>query len=763
MARKGKEEKPINLSKESEKALLEEITPEFIDEYKAMITDYKDNPDSYPVIAEYGIKQSYITYLSGKDNKYEYIESINGAEVKPDINAEIKCEVFKEVYPDGKENLLGYSIELNSDVYLGDIFSTTPYGIIKKNRTGVGATSLEINSNRNSIIVVPTKALAYKKALKGVNKQTGESKYLYVGSKIKDAHTFPTLEEYINDERIEFKKVIVVADSLGKVITAIGNNVYKDYFLMVDEIDIYQSDGIFRPALEKVMDYYFEFDHTKRCLVSATIRKFSDSLITKEPTININYTKPQPRQLSLIHSNNTDAVVKEKIEWLFDNKPDEKIVIAYNKVMFMRQIIQNLKPECQKECAILCSEASEEYAGAFYSDFEEEQLPKRIVFMTNPFFAGIDIPERFHLISVSNAEFIYTLLSPDRLQQIAGRCRDKEGLFSETILYNTRPYEGKLKPEPYKEYLLQFADDIIDCMNHATEIKRKYSQYNIIDDAFLDVKKDIVKRTERYYYKDTKMTIIRQSVVTGEYLPAYFNIDSPYDTLKLHISLYTNPEKLIDALKEDNEIIDFQVQDIEYTQEQLLNNKIIEEEYDMINEKGIDKVIDGILALKAFGRLNDYTLGKLVMSSTRKSKQYAEAFQKLYKYIPTEKLISDLRENYAHKTMLRTYNNSVILWALPDDNLFKIDMRAKFPEGLTMPTEKMIKKVKAVYSHHFNITLKDNVAIQVLNEFIETDKGHSRSLERTIKSHNQFNLPDEPLIKIPIDENIKDLLMFRGE
>ena len=45
------------------------------------------------------------------------------------------------------------------DAKLSDVFETTPYGLIKKNRTGVGATTLELKCPRNSIIVVPTKAL----------------------------------------------------------------------------------------------------------------------------------------------------------------------------------------------------------------------------------------------------------------------------------------------------------------------------------------------------------------------------------------------------------------------------------------------------------------------------------------------------------------------------------------------------------------------------------------------------------------------------
>ena len=65
---------------------------------------------------------------------------------------------------------------------LGDIFITSPYGLIKKNRTGVGATTLELNSPRNSIIVVPTKALAYNKAKNSKVEIKGTEKYkvLYV-------------------------------------------------------------------------------------------------------------------------------------------------------------------------------------------------------------------------------------------------------------------------------------------------------------------------------------------------------------------------------------------------------------------------------------------------------------------------------------------------------------------------------------------------------------------------------------------------------
>ena len=60
--------------------------------------------------------------------------------------------------------------------YLSDTITELPHGIINKTETGIGATTLELNSKRNSIIVEPLKVTASAKAKK--------HKALYVGSPI---------------------------------------------------------------------------------------------------------------------------------------------------------------------------------------------------------------------------------------------------------------------------------------------------------------------------------------------------------------------------------------------------------------------------------------------------------------------------------------------------------------------------------------------------------------------------------------------------
>lgn len=176
--------------------------------------------------------------------------------------------------------------------HLQDVFVTTPHGLIKKNKTGIGATTLELNSPRNSIIVVPTRALAYGKAISSrIEGDPNKYKVLYVGGEI-TGFTVPTISSYLMDSSIHYKKFIVVADSLQRLLEVIGKEHYRDYFLMVDEIDSYQYDCSYRPNIEKVMDYYFQFPISHRCLVSATMGEFSNKDIVEEPVINVQFSAP---------------------------------------------------------------------------------------------------------------------------------------------------------------------------------------------------------------------------------------------------------------------------------------------------------------------------------------------------------------------------------------------------------------------------------------------------------------------------------------
>lgn len=113
-------------------------------------------------------------------------------------------------------------------VKLGNIFNSLPYGIVKKCVPGIGATTLALDQQRDTILVMPTKKLAYQKYLYGRDKCPYHHKFLYVGSDIPEANCkSPTDEEIRNfiatkrESHSFYLKIIVVADSLRRVMEQI--------------------------------------------------------------------------------------------------------------------------------------------------------------------------------------------------------------------------------------------------------------------------------------------------------------------------------------------------------------------------------------------------------------------------------------------------------------------------------------------------------------------------------------------------------------
>ena len=111
---------------------------------------------------------------------------------------------------------------------LGGIFTSLPYGIVKKSVPGIGATTLALHQPRDTIIVLPTKKLAYQKYLRGYNKERTSNRFLYVGSDIPEekckSPTDEQIRSYIAEKRTStfpYKKILVVADSLGRVMEQI--------------------------------------------------------------------------------------------------------------------------------------------------------------------------------------------------------------------------------------------------------------------------------------------------------------------------------------------------------------------------------------------------------------------------------------------------------------------------------------------------------------------------------------------------------------
>lgn len=339
----------------------------------------------------------------------------------------------------------GNELIIDNSKKLGDVIDRLPSGIIDKRATGIGATTCELTSPRNSIIVVPTRALAYSKAQSQKNSFYLGSPYGNIKSKINDEE----IRNYLSSD-IEFKKFLVVADSLPKLIKVIGNDVYKDFFIMIDEIDSFQSEVGYRPKMELSIEYFFRFK--EGCLVSATLIDFSDPKVNALPRITIDYMVKVKKELNIFYgSRQTVKTLSELIKDYFlkrqywtacKSDSNAKLLVAYNSVESIMEVIALLPIELRIKCRVLCSEKSKEKTildnNEYYDELTNNLLPGQINFITSPYFVGIDIDELFCPLLVNDSKVLHSFLSLEKIKQIEGRCRvELESVF--VLFSRTRP------------------------------------------------------------------------------------------------------------------------------------------------------------------------------------------------------------------------------------------------------------------------------------------------------------------------------------
>lgn len=620
------------------------------------------------------------------ENPEEYkVLKFNGAKIKKDF----ELHTYVRRLADDKREIQAIEFNMEGKKYLGEVFDSIPFGILNKNRTGVGATTLEIEAKRNSIIVFPNKSLAYSKS------KTKDS-LLYVGSPIGDITSSIIIEDikkYIDeiDQRRSYgedvyKKFLVVADSLCKVykVIATKKESFESYFLLVDEVDMIQSDATYRPKLEDVIDYYCKFTQFNRALVSATIRDFTHHEVQKEPMLIAKYDNEEERQKphQIIHTDNPNRAVVKYIKERY-NGEKEKIVIAYNSITDIKEIIFLLPDNLRSKCGVLCSEESEDKVKDYYVELVDGKLEKDITFMTCVYFVGVDIHERYQLVSVVNADIPYTLLSIDRLTQIRGRCRHEDGLISETICYSTKEdnkYKfGDISKEEYRDRLLRKADKIMQLYNIMDDIVEKEEEE--VKDEFnslFDKVKPAIQRYATETMGNLEVSLTREDI-DENYQISYFNIDALVEMFDLLNNLYDQKGKLEEkyGLGVNNTL------HLEFTKEQEECRKKVQDKKKMRKDELMAAAKEKILQLHNERRLTTEEIESLRNEKGQRDiERYYDGVRDLYEYVEINELLSFLDED-PDPRKYRNYKNGVIFKALEDTNPFKAALLAKFPVSET--------------------------------------------------------------------------------
>ncbi len=643
--------------------------------------------------------------LTEKD--YQTIQELkeNGITITPDT-------VIEDLsgFPVGEAPNKIKGIFANKRHLLSNYLTKMPHGLVDKKITGIGATTLEINSKRNSIIVFPTKALAYGKHSKHPNT-------LYVGSEIKGESkkvTNQQIEEYLAKDG--YKKLLVVADSLGRLLGIIGKN-YKDYFLMVDEVDVLQTDNNFRPQLENVIDYYLMFPSKNRCMVTATMKDFNNPLLKKECKFFITWTYNTRRDVKLLHTNNITQAVIEKVI----SHPTEKVFIAYNSILQIRNIIASLDEETRKECAILCSEASIKEAGEYFVPKlgDNDTLPARINFATCCYFTGIDIEDSYHLITVSDVRRSHSMLTLDRMTQIHGRCRKVNGILSETIIYNTLGYVSVMESmDSYAVTLLHKAKKVLKVIDSADDIMQ--GDYTLID-LFAMVKETIREKAQERIAGNELINLIRQNV-DGEYVPAYLNIDYIIERTELYAT-YFMPETLKEVLSKQVKIISYNSLNYDVSPEQNIIEKTNKDAQNKLTENNIQDAIKYIKTLSTTGQLNDNTLYSYTRHCRSKTKIFLERFIKLYRYVDLDSLLHQLWEiRTSNNVVFKNLNNTVMYWALDEEHPFKVAIRRCFTLNRSYSANEIQDKLTPIVQYHLHKVLKPRKYVVLLKAIYTTSR-----------------------------------------
>lgn len=701
------------------------------------------------------------------------ISEINGASIK-DQRLQVSIKLNQRLTNIDGYDIGNWTIVFKQGYKMGQVLDSVPYGIIDKSITGIGATTLEINTElRNSIIVVPTKALAYNK-YKSTNNARGEDYCMYIGSSIGDIAkdiTIDHVREYIASRGESVRKFVVVADSLPMLLDflkILDEEVYIDYFLMVDEVDTMQADSAYRPRLETVMDYYFRFRFYNRAVITATMSEFSNPKLENEARVRIEWEVNPRRTISTLFTSYVDDLAWNEINILLETD-ENKILVAYNSLDGIANIIKHLSIP-SSDCGILCSERSIEKAQLYIEDAHKSidsngHLIKRVTFMTCAYFAGIDIMDKCHLITVTSKLQPFTYLSLNRMTQIAGRCR--KGTFSETIIYDIPEISPKSEIKEVNDYrlsLINRANKYATLLNDIVSATDEDPQLLPLKDFVFSYTDFVskVKATSANY----PLTIVRQESETDKFVPAYFNIDSITEVWNLKHSIYSSKEEFIDSLRVEGhnitELPDALLSKQEHDTSEIQQIKLLNKEkfYDSFQQLRVQ--------LKEWEEqgCNEYHLKEIRRNTDKRLQQTAlDTFVLLYPYIPSAELLEKLEGVIDNERKLRNFINAAVFYALPMAHPFKASLIVSF--GINVKTEEgsigvnlrdRIKTIREVFMsiYNYELSVSDTVVSDLYNSFFDWKRSSRGDKVRSMNPRSFHQLK----ASLPIDANLLTLLRF---
>ena len=321
-------------------------------------------------------------------------------------------------------------ITLKKGQYLSDVMNEIPSNcILSKRIPGCGATTLELDTNRSSIIVVPNVPVIVSKCNKypnllGVYEGVNQSQII----------------EYLTNNPT--RKIMTTPESFCKVKSACDKsniNVYTDFFLLMDECHQLIKDVDYRIDIIMPMNDFFRF--SRKALVSATPIGFSDPRFEENhfEIIEITADYYYRQNITVTHTYNIAKAVGQYLE-----NHNGTICFFINSVVEIYSLMKHFG--IMEDSAVYCAPKSRsklkneyEFTNA-HTEWCADTM-KKYNFFTGRFYTAFDLeldykPDLVMITDPYNAE--YTMLDVDTdCIQICGRFRN--GINSATHIYRVNP------------------------------------------------------------------------------------------------------------------------------------------------------------------------------------------------------------------------------------------------------------------------------------------------------------------------------------
>ena len=212
-----------------------------------------------------------------------------------------------------------------SDIFPDGIPTNT---ILHKTLCGIGATTLEINAHRNSIIIEPNVPV-----IKGKVYQYPDVLGVYEGV------TKQQIADYVNSCD-GYCKILTTPESFMRVRRALRSTskiLYRDFFLLFDECEKLVQDVEYRTKITLPVDLFFKCE--SKAMVSATPIIPTDPRFEMQnfEMVKIVPTYPYKKDLTLLQTNNVYTL----FSYLINSLPaDQKVCVFFNSTSGIAKLIQ---------------------------------------------------------------------------------------------------------------------------------------------------------------------------------------------------------------------------------------------------------------------------------------------------------------------------------------------------------------------------------------------------------------------------------------